>query len=167
MSAAYVIGADPGVSGAIAILTADGELVAVHDMPVFAVERRAAGKTKTKRHVNAYELSALLAPYSGGRVMKEQVGAMRHDGVSSAFQFGKADGVLEGVIGAHEFRMETVRPQEWKKHFRITADKDQARLLAVRRWPAMAEFFKRKLDAGRAEAALIGLYAIESARVAA
>jgi hypothetical protein len=35
--------------------------------------------------------------------------------------------------------------------------KDMARSKAINRWPAQADKFKRKMDDGRAEAALIGI----------
>lgn len=158
----HVIGMDPGMTGAIAVLALDGELAQVFDMPVFAVERRAGGKTKTKRHVNVHELGTILQAYPGSVAVIEQVGPMPRDGSMQAFQFGFGAGALHGAAGALQLRIETATPQAWKKHFRIGADKDQARQFATRRWPAQASLFKRKLDAGRAEAALIGLYLLET-----
>lgn len=159
----HIIGCDPGMTGAIAVLNADGDLIAVHDMPVFAVTKRVGGKDKTKRHVNVHELGSLLKDWPGARVVIEQVGPMPRDGAMQAFQFGFGAGALHGAAGALAMRIETVTPQKWKKHFHLTADKEQSRQLAVRRWPDMAHMFARKLDAGRAEAALIGLYLHEAA----
>jgi crossover junction endodeoxyribonuclease RuvC len=157
-----VIGCDPGMSGAIAVLSPDGSLLSLHDMPVFAVVRRVGGKDRIRRHVNVHELGGLLQPYVGERAVIELVSAQPTDGAIQAFQFGFSAGALHGAVGALGMRLETVRPQEWKKHFGLPADKNAARQLATRRWPVFAEKFKRVADAGRAEAALIGLYAIET-----
>ena len=160
-----VLGCDPGMKGAIAILSDTGDLIDVIDMPVFEVVKRVAGKDRTKRHINVHAVGGVFAAAgAGGRVVIEHVGPMPTDGASSAFQFGLAAGALHGAAGALGLSIETPTPQTWKKHFHLTADKDQARQLATRRWPHMAEKFKRKMDAGRSEAALIGLYGIETGR---
>lgn len=165
MTEHHVIGCDPGMTGAIATLTASGDLVDVVDMPVFAISKRVKGKDRTKRHVNVHELGRIFSGAgAGARAVIEHVGPMPTDSRMSAFQFGFGAGALHGAAGALKMQIETVTPQTWKKHFGLTADKDQARQLATRRWPAHAHLFKRKLDAGRAEAALIALYSIETAR---
>lgn len=158
-----VLGCDPGMKGAIAILSDAGDLIDVIDMPVFEVVKRVGGKDRIKRHINVHALGGVFAASgAGSRVVIEHVGPMPSDGASSAFQFGLAAGTLHGAAGALGLIIETPTPQTWKKHFHLTADKDQARQLATRRWPHMADKFKRKMDAGRSEAALIGLYSIET-----
>lgn len=159
-----VVSGDPGVHGAIAILLDTGDLLAVHDMPVFAVTKRVKGKDRTRNHVNVHDLGAILRPFAGGIAVVELVGAQPTDGPIQAFQFGFSTGALHGAAGALGMRIEPARPQAWKKHFKLPADKNAARQLATRRWPAFAEQFKRVADAGRAEAALIGLYWIETSR---
>jgi hypothetical protein len=162
------VGVDPGMSGAIAVVSPLGELLNVFDMPVFAVTKRVSGKDRKRNHINVHDLGHILAPYAFERVVIEHVGPQPSDGAMQAFQFGFGTGALHGVAGAHSMQIETVTPQKWKKHFGISADKNEARQLATRRWPQSAELFKRVKDAGRAEAALIALYVIEtSARVAA
>lgn len=159
-----IIGMDPGMTGAIAIMADDGALLDVVDMPVFEVVKRVGGKNRTKRHVNVHELGDTLARAGAATAIIEQVGPMPRDGSMQAFQFGFGAGALHGACGALGLAIETVTPQAWKKHFKLTADKEQARQLVVRRFPAHADRFKRKLDAGRAEAVLIALYLVETRR---
>jgi crossover junction endodeoxyribonuclease RuvC len=88
-------------------------------------------------------------------VVVEQVHAMPRQGVSSTFSFGKACGMIEGVVAARGLPIAWVTPQRWKKAMGVTADKNSSRQLAINLWPNEAELFKRVKDADRAEAALI------------
>lgn len=157
------IGIDPGISGAIAVLTETGALVEVVDMPIFVVSRKVAGgKTKNKSHINVHELGNILRPYAGAAAAIEKVATRPGEGAVAAFTFGMATGALHGAAGALQMQIEEPRPQDWKKHFKLTADKDQARQLATRRFPDHAALFKRKMDEGRAEACLIALWLHET-----
>lgn len=155
-----IIGMDPGMSGAIAIISGAGELVSVTDMPTFAVVKRVGGKDRTKNHINVHDLGNVLRPMIdfGATAVIEYVGARPTDGSAQAFQFGFGAGALHGACGALGFGIETVTPQKWKKHFGLTADKGGSRQLATRRFPAHADLFKRVKDDGRAEAVLVALY---------
>jgi crossover junction endodeoxyribonuclease RuvC len=66
-------------------------------------------------------------------------------------------GIAKGVVGSLHIPTINVAPTKWKKHFGLTADKEQARALAISTWP-FSEHFRRKKDNGRAEAALLALY---------
>ncbi len=56
----------------------------------------------------------------------------------------------------------SVRPQEWKKLFNLIGkDKDAARLLVLDYFPDQAGLFVRKKDQGRADAALVALWALD------
>jgi len=160
--APVVIGMDPGISGAIGILSPNGDLIQVHDMPVFVTTKKVAGKTKNKSRINVHELGAILKGYSGARAVIERVSPRPGEGTVSSFTFGTASGALHGAAGALDMRIEEPTPAQWKKHFRLSADKNAARQAATRRWPEQASMFKRVMDAGRAEACLIALYAIET-----
>lgn len=158
------IGMDPGVTGALAFLTDDGDLVEVRDMPVFAVEKVVKGKKRTRRYINVHALGDILRPHAGAQAVVEDVHSRPDDGGVQAFSFGFGAGALHGAIGALAMPLDTVTPTRWKKHFRLTADKNEARRLATRLWPQHAKLFARVMDAGRAEAALIGRYRIDVQR---
>jgi len=156
-----VCGIDPGLSGAIALIAAEGEpnAATVFDMPVFLLSR--AGRNK--REIDAYGLARLLAEhYPIGHAFVEQVGARPGQGTSSMFAFGKAVGIVIGILAANGIPTTAVSPHEWKKTLRVPADKDGARARASQLLPAAAHQWGRAKDSGRAEAALIALWGLRS-----
>jgi len=150
------VGIDVGASGAIAVFDR-GHLVAVHDMPTKTV----VINKRNKKRVDAEALNDLF-DFDVEMAAIESVTAMPNQGVSSMFAFGQAAGIVEGVIAAVTNNVIYVRPQSWKRHFNLTQDKDASRNMAMSLWPDKADWFKRKKDDGRAEAALIGLWGIEN-----
>jgi crossover junction endodeoxyribonuclease RuvC len=149
----FIIGVDPGASGAIAILEDNGQLVQVFDMP--SVELQVGGKAK--RRVAPEMLASELRLYNvqGTVAVVEQVSAMPGQGVSSMFAFGQAYGLVLGVLAGLWIPTSTVTPSAWKKALKLNTGKDAARAKAAQLWPAQASEFKRVKDDGRAEAALI------------
>lgn len=157
MTTEFIIGIDPGASGAIAILEANGKFVQVFDMP--AVEVTVGGKLK--RRVSPEMLAAELKLYAnqGARACIEQVGAMPGQGVSSMFAFGESFGLAKGVLAGLGIPVTTVTPGKWKKALQLNSGKDGSRAKAAQLWPLNAGEFKRVKDDGRAEAALIAEWA--------
>ena len=153
----FIIGIDPGASGAVAILEKSGKLVHVFDMP--SVELMAGGKAK--RRVNPEMLAAELKLYAdqGATAVVEQVGAMPGQGVSSMFAFGESFGLAKGVLAGLRISTSTVTPSKWKKAMGVNAGKDGSRAKAAQLWPSQAGEFKRVKDDGRAEACLIAEWA--------
>lgn len=149
----FIIGVDPGASGAVAILEDTGQLVQVFDMP--AVEIQVGGKAK--RRVAPEMLASELRLYNvhGTVAVVEQVSARPGQGVSSMFAFGQAYGLVLGVLAGLWIPTKTVTPSAWKKALKLNTGKDAARAKAAQLWPQMAGEFKRVKDDGRAEAALI------------
>ncbi len=151
---ALVIGIDPGLGGALALLTAEGVLLDVADMPVLA--DGAAGR----RAINAPLLAATVRAWGAGLAYVELVGPRPGEGAVGAFGFGRSRGIIEGTLGALAVPLEMVAPAWWKRRVGIppgTDMKDAARSEAIRRWPALADRFARKKDDGRAEACLIAI----------
>lgn len=151
-----ILGIDVGISGAVAVLDGD-KLVAVHDMPTLFTK---VGGRKRKR-INARELYTLVADYEIDHAFIEIVAARPNQGVSSMFAFGQASGIAEGVCASVTPDVTGVRPQTWKKHFKLGSNKSDSRELASHLWPSLSDRFKRVKDDGRAEAALIGLWGYE------
>jgi crossover junction endodeoxyribonuclease RuvC len=85
----------------------------------------------------------------------ERVAARPGQGVASMFGFGVSYGLLRGVLTAKLIPVTLVTPQEWKRGTRTPAAKDAARARASEVFPGYADFWARKKDDGRAEAALI------------
>ncbi len=151
MTQPLILGIDPGAHGAVALFV-DGQLVEIFDTP--ALEEKSG-----RPAVNAPLLAALLARTHATAAYCEFVGARPTDAKASAFAFGRARGVIEGVAGALSIPLTFITPQTWKRLAGIAPGaeaKDSARAAAIARWPHMAEHFARKRDIDRAEAALIG-----------
>lgn len=149
-----VLGIDPGASGALAVVE-HGELVDLVDMPTVSVRRG----SREVREVHAIALGSVISEL--GRIdaaVLEQVGAMPGQGVSSMFAFGRAVGVVEGVLGGLQIPYRRVPPQEWQRAMRVRGGKDGSREQAMRVFPKKAAEFLRKKDDGRADAALIASY---------
>jgi crossover junction endodeoxyribonuclease RuvC len=82
-----------------------------------------------------------------------------------SFAFGRARGVIEGVLAACGLPCKFITPACWKRAVGLTlASKDAARSEAIRRWPGHAALFARVKDDGRAEAALIAIAGLTRAR---
>lgn len=143
-----IVGIDPGKTGAIAMLYPSGDLY-VEDMPTIDKE------------LNAAAISALFDEFNPAHIYIESVNSFGM-GRQSAFNFGQGVGVLKGIFAAHKLPWSPVSPQRWKKHFNLNRDKGASRAAATRLFPAKAELFKRVKDDGRAEAALIALWASQT-----
>lgn len=147
-----ILGVDPGASGAIAFYRPDRPAeIEVHDTPL------ADGQ------VDAAALARIVRASGATEAMVERVGAMPKQGVASTFKFGMAYGAVLAACGVLMLPLRQETPGRWKKHFRLDSDKEKARALAIRTWPASASFGRKK-DHGRAEAALIALFAAEVIR---
>lgn len=151
-----IIGADPGLSGAIAALDTETNQVTVLDMPV-------TKDTKGRTVIDPYTLFEALRPPAGVqcRAVVEHVHAMPQQGVSSSFLFGEGYGALKMAIAAHAIPVQFVTPHIWKKHFGLSSDKGLSRGLASNRFPANAKDFALVKHDGRAEAVLLAVYGQE------
>ena len=102
-----VVGIDPGLSGAIAILE-NNKVLNIFDMPVMA-----EGK-KNKRQLNSAQLVSIIKdstkPDAEIAVVVEQVNAMPGQGVTSMFNFGQTFGAIKGVCAALNLSIFFVRP---------------------------------------------------------
>jgi crossover junction endodeoxyribonuclease RuvC len=158
MALRTILGVDIGSSGALALLSGEGDLIQVEDMP--CLNDGPAGR----RAVNAPLLSKILWNWAPASAFVEGVGARPGESAVGAFAFGRSRGVIEGVLGAMDCPTRMIAPQSWKRAVGIKPGsegaKDAARSEAIRRWPAKAELFARVKDDGRAEACLIAVAGI-------
>ena len=137
-----IVGIDPGLSGAIAILE-DKKVLNVYDMPVMA-----EGK-KNKRQINSAQLVNLLRENNENDeelvVIVEQVNAMPGQGVTSMFNFGQTFGAIKGVCAALNLPIFFVRPSKWKKHFElINSSKDSSRTKVIEMYPTLSSQLLKK-----------------------
>ena len=168
-----IIGIDPGLTGAVAVLRDDGAGVAVHDMPTMPWT-----KDGKKRMVDPAALAELLRQYlhyGNVAVFTEKVQAMPRSirgrevkmGAASSFNFGTGFGMINGVVAALTHGLltmsgdgmthELVTPVAWKRYAGlIGTDKDAARVMAQGQWPDLELHLKK--HSGRADALLIAEY---------
>lgn len=143
-----VVGIDPGLSGAVAVLSPSGELERLADLPVIRDGKLA--------WIDAQAMTSLLIDALQGRSARaviERVQAFPGQGRSSCFNFGVSFGSLLALVQARYLPIELVTPAVWKRAMGLSSDKraslDKARLL----YPS-ADLGLQKHD-GRAEALLL------------
>jgi len=150
-----IIGIDPGLSGAVAILE-NNKVLNVFDMPVMS-----EGK-KNKRQLNSALLSNLIKENIGNAevaIVVEQVNAMPGQGVTSMFNFGQTFGAIKGICAALELPIFFVRPSKWKKHFDlINSSKDSSRTKVIEMYPKMSNLLSKKKDVNKSDAVLIARF---------
>ena len=155
-----VIGIDPGLTGAIAVLK-DKKVLCLFDMPVMA-----EGK-KNKRQLNSAQLVNIIKKNIDKddeiSMVVEQVNAMPGQGVTSMFNFGQTFGAIKGVCAALDLPIFLVRPSKWKKHFElINSSKDASRTKAIEMYPSLSDQLSKKKDVNKSDAILIARYYIET-----
>lgn len=138
------IGIDPGKSGAMAVIAANGR---VYITP-FDQERYRAELEKWR--------------YGEPRCCLERVGAMPKQGVNSMFHFGENYGFIQGLLTAYSIPYELVTPQRWKREFGVTGDKNTSIAVCKRLFPDVDLRRTERCrtdDDGMAEALLMAEYA--------
>ena len=154
-----IIGIDPGLSGAIAVLE-NNKVLKLFEMPVMS-----EGK-KNKRQLNSALLVNLLKENIKNNeevaIVVEQVNAMPGQGVTSMFNFGQTFGAIKGISAALEFPIFFVRPSKWKKHFElINSSKDASRTKAIEMYPKLSSQLAKK-DVNKSDAILIARFYSET-----
>ena len=155
-----IVGIDPGLSGAIAVLE-EKKVLALFDMPVMS-----EGK-KNKNQLNSAQLVNILKENIKNdediAVVVEQVNAMPGQGVTSMFNFGQTFGAIKGVCAALNLPIVFVRPSKWKKHFElINSSKDSSRTKVIEMYPSLSNQLARKKDVNKSDAILIARFYSET-----
>lgn len=153
MSSDLILGVDPGLKGALALLDiVTGELVDVLDMPLHSI----GGKSTLAE----YELARALDEHAA-RIVEAwiEVPTPRPgQGVGAVATSLRNYGILRGIIVANFIPIHDAPPSVWKRVMKVSGDKDEARAIATAMFPREIARFARAKDDGRAEAALIGVY---------
>ena len=141
------LGIDPGASGAVALLTTDGE-AKVEDYPGDA-------------HLLADLMLNWRTEYRIKLAALEHVHSMPGQGVASVFSFGRNAGIWEGVLAGLGIPSILVKPRQWQSGVLLKQDgpdtKSQSLSAARRRWPDLE--LGRKKDHGRADALHLAAHA--------
>ena len=150
----YVIGIDPGLTGAIAVLTEGGEFVQGITMP------SGGGRVLIAELVEF--LTPWIEEHSIAMVVIEAVHSHPGQGVASTFKFGRSLGAVEGAIEALALPLLPMPPQTWKARLSLPkGDKDGARQFAMRRWPDFTGWRFKGTGQALGDAACIALAWIE------
>jgi len=171
------VGIDPGITGAVAVLHADGT-VQFHDTPHLVTEvskkpREPGGATTAKRKIyDEAGMAAILRPLAGAHVTIEQVNAMPargpggvriEIGATSMFNFGVGYGLWLGMLAALQLPHDRVAPRRWKAALLKDIGKDDGAVAAVasRLYPATADRLRGSRGGiliGRVDALLLAHY---------
>lgn len=157
-----VIGLDVGLTGAIAAITEDRG-ARVYDLPTTP-----AGGTHRRLDGRALILllRELVPPDMAAVAYMEDIqprpmgnGGLHGNTMHSQGSLMRSRGIIEAVFDVARVKLETVRPQAWKRHYAlIRSAKDESLHVARRLYPESAGDLARKRDHNRAEAILIAHY---------
>ena len=151
-----IIGIDPGLSGAVAILD-DLKIFDIFDMPIMSEGKKNKNQLNSAQLVNIIKKHIL--PNGETFVIVEQVSAMPGQGVTSMFNFGQTFGSIKGICAALGLPIFYVRPAKWKKHFElINSSKDASRTKVIEMYPSISARLTKKKDVNKADAILIARY---------
>jgi len=161
MSLHVTFGIDPGLTGAVGVVI-DGQAGPVLDMPTMTVGTKTEVDPRAiAAFVRQVRQAHLGAAFSG---CVERVRAMppkgdRRPGAQSSMNFGESYATAKTVLAVMGIDFSLAEPASWKRHFGLIGeDKDASRVLAIARFPSVADQLKRKRDHGRAEAYLLALW---------
>lgn len=158
------LGLDPGVTGALSFFDIEKQRIhKIYDMPVRKPSRHS--KTKT---IDVYELAILIDSYREDirLALVEEVGAAPgsgkfKQGVASVFKFGYVSGAACGVLAGNFIPMQYIKPSVWKPMLGLSAAKESSLHYARKQFIHSFEYFERKADHNRAEAAILSKMAGE------
>ncbi|DBB02359.1 TPA: hypothetical protein ACH3X3_011365 [Trebouxia sp. C0006] len=175
-----VLGIDPDIGGAIAVMQWDlipsatqlqlqDAKVELHDMPLVSVS---IGK-RFQRQADPLGISKLMSSLNLSqstevRAVLEHPMPNALNGKWSWFSAGYNCGIWKGVLLSHGIPFETVSAKAWKTDMQlIKAGKEGSRELAQHFLPQTISQLKRKKDHGRAEALLLAAWGIGVRRTTA
>lgn len=155
-----VIAIDPGLSGAIAVVSGKASALhveAVYDLPSLA-EKTSTGKTR--RRIDPVALHELIQSLGkADRVICERMIAPPGVSGMAAFSMGATMATISTVLALSGLPLKLVSSNIWKRALDAPADKEAARQFAIRLYGTDAHW-QRKKDHNRAESALIGAYGV-------
>lgn len=162
----YYMGIDPGLSGAIAIYAHGGlfapDVLIVDDMPLLhhGVKSNSNKLVRmTRRKIDLSRMAELFRYYAEKYPIEvcllETPHTMPTDGIVGAFTFGQTLGQIQATLACFGITTLPIKPSVWKHILGLSKSKDQSLQAAREDFPNHLEYFTRKVDNGRAEAALL------------
>lgn len=145
----FVISIDPGVKGAVAVMTSDlSTLVGMYDI-------QAAPNSAGDNRVLIKPLMQFLEPYaaSGAVACIESIIVMARNGLRSAKTIATNFAFILAALDLLSIPVTEISPKEWKKRLDLDSDKVKSLDLAASLFPESISCVTKRHD--RAEAALI------------
>jgi len=165
------VGIDPGVHGAVAVI--NGKQAWVVDLPTITFQTGGKTKAGNKRKKTVLDAGALVtllhdSAALGGESFDTRVVAwledthsMPKDGKVAVEAFGRACGMIEGVMAAVGLAYTKVSPARWRPAMVGRGEgKEASRRRATQLFPTVS--FTRVKDHNRAEALLIAEWGRQS-----
>lgn len=152
----FIAGIDPGLTGAIVILDFETYQMHVWDTPV-SIVKMSGGQQRKRPEPEGFV--NILTSQPVDYCMIENVHSTPNDGHVGAFTFGKVTGIAIGVAHGLDIPLAQVTPAKWKYAMQVPAVKEAAKQRASELFPHCTAGWGRVSDHGRAEAAIIALYA--------
>lgn len=146
------LGCDPGLYGAVALWDDSLEILSISDAPIAHIT---VGKSKERAVLLDAEYARIIKATEPDRIIIEQVGGLTGQSASASFNFGASYGLLRGCAAMLGVPVHFITPQAWRSRLRVPPGKDGSRYRACQLFPRYSGLFARKMDDGRAEAALI------------
>lgn len=164
-----VIGIDPGLSGAMAVLPMSSRMQELQAVPMPVSGDKQKGKTKRKLLHGSIlrRLNLWRDQYDIRLVVIEDVHAFKGQGVVSSFTFGEVFGALQACVVATDLPYSLVTPQAWKAQILAGTKKDKEAAIqhVVRLYPSDWERLlmfdpdkPKQLDDGVADAICLAEY---------
>jgi crossover junction endodeoxyribonuclease RuvC len=151
---------DPGIRGALAFKAQDGSVLHMFDMPTYAKQAGARGALRDFIDEGELLETVRMAQMLGvDKLICEEVSGLPNQSAAGAFVFGRGYGAVLMAARSCGLAIHTVKAATWKQALRCPADKTAARIRATELMPAHAHLWPLKKHDGRAEAAMMILYA--------
>ena len=151
---------DPGFSGGLALIDGDFSLVGLCDMPLRDIDGR--------HEVGGTKLAEILREWTPDFVVLEKVWGRAHEGGRNAFSFGRATGIVIGVLYSLSLPFIEVAPATWMSVIlrgRTEEGKNRSLAWARERFPdAVLETKRGRLLDGRSDAICLAWYGLMSVK---
>ncbi|KAK7334621.1 hypothetical protein VNO80_26381 [Phaseolus coccineus] len=160
----WVLGIDPDVSGAVALLKTHGSVCSAQVFDSPHVKILVGKKNRTRRRLDAKSVVQLVRSFDaplGTTAYLEQSLPFPQDGKQGWWSGGFGYGLWIGILVSSGFSVIPVPSFTWKAKFELSGSmtsKDDSRRLASTLFPSLTSMLSRKKDHGRAEALLIAAY---------
>ena len=159
-----IIGIDPGLAGAVAVLSNDDVVIDIFDMPTI--------KSGTKNFINRALLHYTLKSHvdsatDATTVFIEAARPVPKSGEQASFAFGMSYDVPITIATCLGLRVEYIEPKAWKAANNLKGGKDQKKhsiTRAIQLYPDQCYYFTRVKDSDRAEALLIARFGLDKTR---